>query len=55
MTKFETLSPDFEQWPHRWMGVDEDLAYCKKLLEEFRPFAEYLVNHFSTIRAHSVH
>lgn len=42
MTKFETLSPDFEDWPHRWMGVKEDLAYGKKLLEEFRPFAEYL-------------
>lgn len=44
MTNFETLSPDFEEWPHRWMGVDEDLVYGKKLLEEFRPFAEHLVS-----------
>ncbi len=44
MTKFETLSPDFEEWPHNWMGLDEDLAYGKKLLEEFRPFAEHLVS-----------
>jgi hypothetical protein len=44
MTKFETLSPDFEEWPHDWMGLDEDLVYGKELLEEFRPFAEYLVS-----------
>jgi len=44
MTKFETLSPDFEDWPHDWMGVDEDLAYGKKLLEEIRPFAEHLTS-----------
>ncbi len=44
MTKLKILSPDFENWPHSWMGVDEDLAYGKKLLEEFRPFAEYLIS-----------
>jgi len=42
MSKLETLSPDFEDWPRRWMGVEEDLAYGKKLLEEIRPFAEHL-------------
>jgi len=44
MTKFETLSPDFEDWPHGWMGLNEDLAYGKKLLEKFHPFAEHIVS-----------
>jgi hypothetical protein len=30
--------PDFYDWPHRWMGVDEDLAYGEKLLKHFEPF-----------------
>jgi len=31
------LSPDFDEWPERWMGVKEDLEYGKKLL----PYDEY--------------
>lgn len=35
--------PDFEDWPERWMGVEEDLEYGRRLLEVIRPFAESLV------------
>ena len=34
------LSPDFDEWPRRWMGMKEDLAYGKKLL----PFMEKFLN-----------
>ena len=43
MNKFETLCPDFEEWPSKWMGLNDDLIYGKKLLEEIRPFVEQLV------------
>src|SRR3990172_7490786 len=34
------LSPDFDEWPRRWMGMKEDLAYGKKLL----PLMEKVLN-----------
>ena len=34
--------PDFEEWPERWMGIEEDLEYGRRLLEVFRPFAQSL-------------
>lgn len=42
MSKLTDICPDFPEWPERWMGVDEDLVYGKHLLEEMRPFAEFL-------------
>jgi len=42
MRTLDTVCADFNDWPSRWMGVDEDLAYGKKLLEIFRPFAEQI-------------
>ena len=34
------LCPDFDEWPRRWMGMLEDLAYGKKLL----PYMEEFLN-----------
>ncbi len=34
------LSPDFDEWPERWMGVEEDRLYGEKLL----PFMEAFLN-----------
>lgn len=34
------LSPDFDEWPQRWMGMPEDIAYGKKLL----PYMEAFLN-----------
>lgn len=35
------LSPDFDEWPKRWMGLKEYLEYGKKLL----PYMEEFLNH----------
>jgi len=32
---FRVWVPDFEEWPVSWMGVEEDLAYGRKLLPWF--------------------
>jgi len=42
MSKLYDICPDFLEWPDRWMGIEPDLDYGKQLLEEFRPFAEFL-------------
>ena len=44
MTLIKDICTDFEEWPSRWMGIDEDLVYGKKLLEEMRPFAAHLIS-----------
>jgi len=36
--EIENLVPDFYEWPVRWMGVEEDLEYGKRLLKQFEPF-----------------
>ena len=43
MSKLTNICPDFPEWPNRWMGIESDLDYGKQLLEELRPFAEFLV------------
>lgn len=42
MSKLTDICPDFQEWPDRWMGIEQDLDYGKQLLEEFRLFAESL-------------
>ncbi len=42
MSKLLAICPDFTEWPERWMGIEEDLKYGRQLLEEMRPFAEFL-------------
>lgn len=43
MTTPEDICPDFPEWPERWMGVEEDRAYGRGLLEALRPFIEDLI------------
>ncbi|MHB8844408.1 MAG: hypothetical protein ACYC7L_06620 [Nitrospirota bacterium] len=38
--ELRVLSPDFDEWPQRWMGMKEDLEYGKKLL----PYMEAFLN-----------
>ncbi len=38
------LSPDFDDWPRRWMGMPEDLAYGKKLLPYMETFLNDLIS-----------
>jgi hypothetical protein len=37
------LSPDFDEWPERWMGLKEDLEYGKKLLPYMEAFLSDLI------------
>jgi hypothetical protein len=49
------VAANFEEWPERWMGLEEDLEYGRGLLEAMRPFAESLIvsgMSISTIRRH---
>ena len=39
----EEISPDFYQWPERWMGVLPDIGYGERLLTIFEPFVENLI------------
>ncbi len=43
MDKLNEICPDFKEWPDRWMGIKPDLLYGRQLLEEFEPFAVFLV------------
>ena len=39
---FRAWAPDFDEWPTRWMGVGEDLAYGRELLPWFAAFLQAL-------------
>ncbi|RJX30498.1 MAG: hypothetical protein C4531_08875 [Desulfurivibrio sp.] len=39
---FRVWVPDFDEWPESWMGVEEDLAYGRKLLPWFSGFLQAL-------------
>ena len=39
---FRAWTPDFDQWPVSWMGVQEDLDYGRKLLPWFAGFLQAL-------------
>lgn len=41
--KLRELSPDFDEWPKRWMGLKEDLEYGKKLLPYMEEFLNELI------------
>ena len=36
-------APDIDNWPKSWMGVEEDLAYGKKLLPYLEEFLQGLI------------
>lgn len=42
MSKLIRICPDFPEWPKRWKGTEQALEYGEHLLEEMRPFAEFL-------------
>jgi len=42
--KPEDISPDFEEWPERWMYVQEDVAYGKGLLPLMHAFIVHLIS-----------
>ncbi len=35
---------DFYEWPKQWMGVKEDVDVGTRILQEFIPFIEHLVD-----------
>jgi len=39
---FRVWVPDFDRWPESWMGVEEDLAYGRKLLPWLSDFLQAL-------------
>ena len=41
-TDFRTWTPDFDEWPERWMGMEEDLDYGRRLLPYFAEFLQAL-------------
>ena len=38
------ICPDIDRWPQSWEGLPEDVAYGQELLEEIKPFLEYLLD-----------
>ena len=51
----EDISPDFPEWPERWMGVQEDVAYGEGLLPFLHAFILHLISRGltrKTIRQH---
>ena len=40
---FRTWTPDFDEWPERWMGMEEDLDYGRRLLPYFADFLQALL------------
>lgn len=41
---FSELSPDFDEWPRRWMISSEDLAFGEEIIAISRPFIEHLIS-----------
>jgi len=53
--KPEDISPDFAEWPERWMYVQEDVNYGKGLLPPMHGFVVHLISKGltrKTIRRH---
>jgi len=53
--KPEDISPDFAEWPERWMCVHEDVNYGKGLLPPMHGFVVHLISKRltrKTIRRH---
>jgi hypothetical protein len=51
----EDISPDFVEWPERWMCIREDVAYGRGLLPPMHAFVVYLISKGltkKTIRRH---
>ena len=50
----EKLWADFYEWPERWEGVPEDVAYGEGIIEIYKPFVEGLLSRYSlkTVKRH---
>jgi hypothetical protein len=50
----DKLWRDFHDWPQRWAGIPEDVAYGKGILEIYKPFVEELISrqNLKTVKRH---
>ena len=50
----DKLWVDFYEWPERWKGVPEDVAYGEGIIEIYKPFVEELLLRHSlkTVKRH---
>ena len=46
-TDFRAWTPDFDEWPERWMGMEEDLDYGRRLLPYFADFLQAFIDQLS--------
>jgi hypothetical protein len=51
MDKLKKLWIDFQEWPERWAGFPEDVAYGKGIIEIYRPIVEEQLSgyHLNTV------
>ena len=54
-TDFRTWTPDFDEWPERWMGMEEDLDYGRRLLPYFAEFLQALLDEGLSRRTFALH
>ena len=52
---FRTWTPDFDEWPERWMGMEEDLDYGRRLLPYFAEFLQALLEEGLSRRTFALH
>ncbi len=52
---FRTWTPDFDEWPERWMGMEEDLDYGRRLLPYFAEFLQALLEAGLSRRTFALH
>jgi|WetSurMetagenome_2_1015567.scaffolds.fasta_scaffold67866_2 hypothetical protein len=53
-SRIEKLWVDLYEWPERWEGVLEDVAYGEGIIEIYKPFVEELLSRYSlkTVKRH---
>ncbi len=54
-TDFRAWTPDFDEWPERWMGMEEDLDYGRRLLPYFAEFLQALLEEGLSRRTFALH
>jgi hypothetical protein len=54
ISRIEKLWADIYEWPQRWAGIPEDVAYGKGILEIYKPFVEELLlrHGLKTVKRH---
>jgi len=53
-SRIEKLWADFYEWPERWAGVPEDVAYGEGIIEIYKSFVDELLSRTSlkTVKRH---